>query len=191
MNTGKTSKETILDVCRRIVADKGLSALNMRTVAKESHIALGTLYNYYADKDELLLATVESVWKDIFHVEGKCEAEVSFPEYIGRLFDSVREGAGAYPDFLAVHSVPMARAQKGRAKNTMEQYFEHIKSGMLGVLRADPKVSPDAFSSTLTEAALIDFVFDQMLLMLSRGETSSVVLVEILSRVLYPSKDSR
>ena len=187
----RTSKEAILDVCRRIVAEKGLSALDMRAVAESSHIALGTLYNYYADKDELLLATVESAWRDIFHSDRKCETEASFPAYIGYLFDSVRAGAGAYPDFFAAHSVRMAQGQRGRAKNTMEQYFEHIKSGMLRVLRADPNVAPDAFSPTLTEEALIDFVFDQMLLMLSRGETSSAVLVEILGRVLYSSKSSR
>ena len=185
MKTGKTSKEEILAVCRRMVADKGLSALNMRAVAEASHIALGTLYNYFTDKDELLLAAVESVWKDIFHSERKCESVASFPEYIGCLFDSVREGAVAYPDFFAAHSVVMTHAQKGTAKNTMEQYFDHIKHGMLGALKADPRVSPDAFSSVLTEAALIDFVVDQMLLMLSRGETSGAVLSEILCKVLY------
>ena len=56
MNTGITSKEAIMQACRKIAAQKGLSALNMRTVAKECNIALGTLYNYYADKDELLIA---------------------------------------------------------------------------------------------------------------------------------------
>ena len=82
MNSSITSKEAILLVCRKIVATKGLSALNMRLVADECHIALGTLYNYYSDKDALLLSTVESVWKDIFHMNQKCSTEFSFPEYV-------------------------------------------------------------------------------------------------------------
>ena len=69
MNTVITSKEAIMQVCRRIVAEKSLTALNMRLVADECHIALGTLYNYYADKDELVLATVESILRDIFHAD--------------------------------------------------------------------------------------------------------------------------
>ena len=66
LNTVITSKAAIMLVCRRIVAEKGMKALNMRTVANACHIALGTLYNYYADKDALILATVESIWREIF-----------------------------------------------------------------------------------------------------------------------------
>ena len=54
MNTVITSKEAIMQVCRRIVAEKGMNALNMRLVADECGIALGTLYNYFADKDDLI-----------------------------------------------------------------------------------------------------------------------------------------
>ena len=45
LNTVITSKEAIMQVCRRIVAEKGMNALNMRLVADECGIALGTLYN--------------------------------------------------------------------------------------------------------------------------------------------------
>ena len=52
-----------MQVCRRIAAQEGLSALSMRTVARACGVALGTLYHYYADKDALLIATVESIWQ--------------------------------------------------------------------------------------------------------------------------------
>ena len=41
MNTVVTSKEAIMAVCRQLVAEKGLMAVNMRMVAKECDIALG------------------------------------------------------------------------------------------------------------------------------------------------------
>lgn len=65
MNPPNTSREEIMRVSRKIVSEKGLPALNMRTLAKECGIALGTLYNYYSDKDELVVAAIESVWQDI------------------------------------------------------------------------------------------------------------------------------
>ena len=40
----------------------------MRTVASECGIALGSLYNYFSSKSELLSATIEAVWKDIFQM---------------------------------------------------------------------------------------------------------------------------
>lgn len=67
LNTVVTSRESILRTCRGIVAENGISALNMRLVAERCHIALGTLYNYDQDKDALILAVVESIWKEIFH----------------------------------------------------------------------------------------------------------------------------
>ncbi|MGN1108469.1 MAG: TetR/AcrR family transcriptional regulator, partial [Oscillospiraceae bacterium] len=84
-----------MQVCRRIAAEQGLPALNMRTVAKECGIALGTLYNYYSDKDELLIATIGSVWQDIFHVpqeDKSSSGALPFPEYVGRLFRHVQAG---------------------------------------------------------------------------------------------------
>ena len=71
MNKTVTSKEEILDKSREIIAEKGVSAINMRTVAAQCGIAVGSLYNYFASKSELMSAAVEAVWKDIFQV-GTC-----------------------------------------------------------------------------------------------------------------------
>lgn len=69
-----------MQVCRRIAAQEGLSALSMRTVARACGVALGTLYNYYADKDALLIATVESIWQEIFHTDAGSLTARPFPE---------------------------------------------------------------------------------------------------------------
>ena len=50
MNKAVTSKEEILEVSRSIAASKGITAVNMRTVASECGIALGSLYNYFTSK---------------------------------------------------------------------------------------------------------------------------------------------
>ena len=41
MNPGATSKAAIMQVCRRIAAQEGLSVLSMRTVARACGVALG------------------------------------------------------------------------------------------------------------------------------------------------------
>ena len=68
VNTVVTSKEAIMKTCRDMVSERGLSALDMRSVAKACHVALGSLYNYFPSKDALVTATIESVWQDIFHM---------------------------------------------------------------------------------------------------------------------------
>ena len=185
MNPSATSKETILQACRRIVAAKGLSALNMRSVADECHIALGTLYNYYSNKDDLLLATVESVWKDIFHMNHICETGLSFPEYVDHFFNCVRNGAGEYPNFFMAHSISIANSEKWKAKSTMEHYFSHMKAGMLEFLRTDSAIDTNAFSSSFTDSDFVDFVLDNILFLLIQGKSDCSALVEIIRRVIY------
>ena len=185
MNPGVTTKEAIMQVCRKIAAQQGLSALHMRTVAKECHIALGTLYNYYADKNALLLATVESVWQDIFHTDARCEVQLSFPDAVAELFDRIRIGISNYPGFLTAHSVTLANAQNGEAKERMERCFAHMKAGMLAALSADQQVDADTFSEELTREAFVDFVFDHMLLLFMQQKTDCTALTALIRRLLY------
>ena len=72
----------------------------MNSLAQRCGIAPGTLYNYYADKDALLLAAVESVWQSIFHEGGACVASESFLGHIESLFRLASQGARRYPNFL-------------------------------------------------------------------------------------------
>lgn len=46
----------ILETAMRMAGDGGYDAVQMRAVAEESGVALGTIYRYYSGKDELLIA---------------------------------------------------------------------------------------------------------------------------------------
>lgn len=185
MKASVTSKEEILKTCCALAASQGLASVNMRSVAKKSGIALGTLYNYFDNKDELLLATVEQIWKDIFHTNDTLSKDLSFPEYVAYLFESIRKGAQRYPDFLFAHSMSIAGAEKEKARSMMENCFRHIREGMLMVLQNDPRVSERAFSGTFDPSEFIDFVLENMLMLLVQKEESCNMLCEIIRRTLY------
>lgn len=185
MNQASTTKEAILRVCREIAAKQGLGTLTMRTVARECGIALGTLYNYYADKDALLVAAVESIWKEIFHGDGGCTAAYCFVDYVDDLFQRVQNGAARYPNFLTAHAMSLAKSKTGRGKQTMERYWNHMKAGMLAVLQADPQVDPAVFSAALSQDAFLDFVLDNILLLLGKGAGDCTILTGLVRRAIY------
>ena len=191
MNTVITSKQAILQVCRRIVADKGMKALNMRLVSKECHIALGTLYNYYADKDALILATVESIWREIFHGMQHNMGCLSFPDYVDKLYRCVQKGANAYPGFLTGHSISIASAKRAKAKSVMEHTFAHMKAGMLAVLQRDPSVPENAFSTAISQEDFVGFVLEHLLILLVQEQQDCHVLLEIIRRVIDGSEALR
>lgn len=185
MNPVITSKDAILQACRKIVAEQGLSALSIRAAAKECGIAPGTLYNYFSDKDSLLLATVESVWKDIFHQNEFSAPPLPFPDYVAGLFQGILDGAAKYPNFLTAHSLALAGSKKGDAKRAMEQCFVHMKAGLLAALKADAMVDSAAFSGDLTESDFVDFVMDNLLFQLVKERPDPELLSALIRRIIY------
>ena len=68
MNTVVTSKEEILETSRELIRQAGWSAVSIRSVAAACGVSVGSIYNYYDSKAALMGATVESVWREIFHL---------------------------------------------------------------------------------------------------------------------------
>jgi AcrR family transcriptional regulator len=185
INTIVTSKEEILTACREIVSQEGLPALNMRAVAKKCDVALGSLYNYFPSKDELVLAAIESVWRDIFHMDSRLGAVLPFPDYVKEIFQSVQNGMVEYPNFFTAHSLSFASEGKGRAKNTMDHYLAHMKAGMAESLRNDPKVREDAFSEDFTASDFLEFVLTSLVAMLLRQKKDCRVLLAMVEKTIY------
>ena len=180
-----------MQVCRRIVAEKGMNVLNMRLVADECGIALDTLYNYFAGKDAPVLAAVESIWRDIFHAGTPQETAPSFPGYVAVLYGRIQKGAEAYPGFLTGHSISIAASKRGEAKSVMEHTFAHMKAGMLEALRKDPSVPSNAFTPSFSQEDFVGFVQDQLLVLLVRGQPTCGALLEVIRRTACTSEASR
>lgn len=184
MNPGATSKEAIMQVCRHMAAQEGLSCLNMRAVARACGVALGTIYNYYADKDALLVAVIGSIWQEILHTDADSMANRPFPERVACLFEGIRRGTQRYPGFLSAHSMVVAGKGRDEARRAMETCFAHMRAALLDGLMADPTVNPLAFSDALIPAQLVDFAMDHLLLLLMKGEEDCTVLTEMLRRAI-------
>lgn len=58
-------RETIILEGRILLSNKGYKDLNVREIAKNCNIALGTFYNYFSAKDELILEIVREDWRQI------------------------------------------------------------------------------------------------------------------------------
>ena len=59
MNTIVTSKEEILKNSRELIREKGWAAVSIRSVASACGVSVGSIYNYYDSKAELISARSE------------------------------------------------------------------------------------------------------------------------------------
>ena len=60
------TRQLILKSAREILATEGVENLNIRKLAINCNIGLGTLYNYYKSKQELIREIVQNQYNDIF-----------------------------------------------------------------------------------------------------------------------------
>lgn len=61
-------KGLILDTAQKILFKEGYAKLSMRNIAKEAGLAVGTIYNYYSDKKDLIIDMMEEYWKKYFKI---------------------------------------------------------------------------------------------------------------------------
>ena len=191
MNLTITAQEEILSACRQLIMDKGFSAVNMRAVAAACGVSVGSVYNYFPSKGDLLSAVVESVWHDIFHVSGEASSFSSFPECVQWLFDSIRHGCKGSPEFFTLHSMSFAAAEKDKGRTVMKRYFQHIHQSLLHVLEQDSQVLPGTFQGALTREAFVDMVFSLVTDHLMEGKTECSALIGMITLCLYGNRESQ
>lgn len=168
-----------------MATEKGLASVNIRNIARACNVSVGSIYYYYPSKTELISATIGEIWKDIFHTGDQDMPHQSFPDYVAWIFTNVRNGLAKYPNFFFAHSMSFASDEKERGRSMMEQYFSHIKKGLLETLQNDNRVNPHAFTETFTRPDFVDFVFMNLLALFARQAESCFVLNEMIRRTIY------
>ena len=184
MNKSATSKEELLETAKLIAYREGIGALNIRRVASESGVAIGTVYNYYPSKGDLIGALMEDFWRNVFHgshfdTESR-DFIGSFREIYGRLEENLKKFRREFLDGMA--SVGQSDQQKG--KTLEEFYLEHMRAGMLSILERDERVDPEIWNEDLTKERFVAFAFSNMELLL-KGKMELACLEEIMSRLIY------
>ncbi len=185
MNTVVTSKEEILKTSRKLIQQQGWSAVNIRSVAAACSVSVGSIYNYFDSKAELVGATVESIWCEIFHCP---ENEMAFQDTqacIIWMYERMEYGCREYPGFFTLHSLGFMREDKTDGKRLMQQTWRHILSGLCDVLKRDTRVRKDAFTQQFTAEKFADVLFSLMLSALLRQDYDPSAVLEIVRRTLY------
>lgn len=185
MNKTITSREAILSRGKEIVLEVGLQGLNIRDVAKRCGVSIGSIYNYFPTKSDLMIATIESVWKDILHGYKVCEEQHNFAENIRRLFLTIKKGSENYPSFFSMHVMNGVAVDKEKCRGHMDKYFNHMKKGLLATLNEDQGIREDAFSQTFTKEDFIEFIFSSLIMLLINEADSCDFLIEMIRRTIY------
>jgi AcrR family transcriptional regulator len=90
---------TIANAAEEVFAAEGLHAAHVEHIARRAGVAVGTLYNYYKDRDALLAALLRTRREELF-----AELDAALREAGGRsLREQLLAFAGAHVRFLRTH----------------------------------------------------------------------------------------
>lgn len=183
MQTNHISRENILAVSRELLCQQGWQGLQIRAVATQCKVAVGSIYNYFSSKTELVAATIQSVWQEIFHDE-KCKP-CNTIEYVVWLFSCLEKGACRYPGFFSLHAMGFLEVEKQEGQKRMYATWQHIKEGLHCVMRQDTEIAESAFDETFTVEDFADILFAQMLAALIQQKYDTTAVQEMIRRCLY------
>ncbi len=95
----KNLREVILDKASNILYNEGYSKLSIRRVAKECDIAVGTIYNYFPTKKDLVVEMMTNFWKEYFFDIGTIlESQDEFYEKLRSIFNSLSKFIKRFKD---------------------------------------------------------------------------------------------
>lgn len=185
MNHNITSKEEILEASKVIAAKQGIQAIAMRLVAAACNVAVGTVYNYFPSKTELIEETVEEIWKDILPSDTGEQGDIGFIEYVQTLFLCVKEGSLKYGSFFHVHSLTFDARDKQTGRVKMEEAVLRIKKILLETLDRDQRVRQNVFGDHFSKEEYVHFIFANLLSFLNSKQESCDFLLELIRLTLY------
>lgn len=183
MNIACTSKSELLAAARLIARQEGLAGVSIRRVASECGVAVGSIYNYYPTKADLVLAVVEDFWRGAFHGIDWPQGE-RFPEFIGRFYVRFSDSLNAFRDGWIDEMLSLAKPEREKGKQLEAVYFEHIQKGMLMVLEQDHEVNLP-WTPQFSKEKFTAFVFQNVIAMLKSRQPDCRFFQQILEKLLY------
>ncbi|MCI6944825.1 MAG: TetR/AcrR family transcriptional regulator [Faecalibacterium sp.] len=185
MNPMATSKENILQISRKLIQQNGWAGVNIRSVAAACGVSVGCIYNYFESKTDLLSATVESIWSDIFHHP---EDEAVFQDTLSCvrwMYKQLEYGCQRYPGFFTHHALGFVQQDTADGKQQMQRAWQHILDALCTVLRNDARIRADAFTEEFTVEKFAEMLFSLMLSALVRQDFDPSTVLEIVRRAVY------
>lgn len=123
--------EAILDAAEAVALETGVEAASASAIAQRAGVAVGTLYNYFPDRDGLLAALFKSRRAAMTPgLDAAAEATKALPfedrlrAYVRQLLEVFQDNASFLR--LAVRADGEGAKIKGRDKTLMTQVLQHL-----------------------------------------------------------------
>jgi AcrR family transcriptional regulator len=122
-------REVILNHARDIVLNEGYENLTIREVSKNSGISVGTIYNCFLTKKDLILQLIEDYWQEC--LEAVDEIDKDEPDLFLKLFKIYEKFNSFFETFKEgwIRNSTSGHGENGliRKKNFLEKFIKKVE----------------------------------------------------------------
>lgn len=177
----ETLREKLLSLAREAAEAEGLESIAIRDIAKKAGVASGTVYNYFASKDEILLALTEEYWKQTLLEMTQKITSGSFCEQLQEFFHFLRAKMG--------HSAEkMMRSLVGVGEDGLERMAamqESLQAVLVQRMEQDTDIRGDVWTETFTKQRVSGFIMANIMVLLVAKEPDLNLFIEVIKRTIY------
>ena len=157
-------KQALLTSAIRTECIEGVNAISIRRLAAETYIAVGTVYNYFESKQEVLLALTEAYWENAIKEMQEQVKEERFQTQLERIISFLRSKMNDCAEILmrSLHE----DADLGRERMASMQHM--LRQALIKRLSRDAAIAERVWSESLTKEMFADFVLSNPISLLQR-----------------------
>ena len=173
MNKRVTSSEVILEKALLIAKKEGVDKLSIRKLAAACDIAVGSVYNYYPDKDALVTAVAEVFWNRIFSDQDRLYRHgMGFTQFLEWYYSYLYAKMSPYDS-------SWVRELEGKIP------MEHTIELFMQILRDDKKINNSIWNMEFQPENFCKYVFRNIMALLQSGEANCRFIIYLLENLLY------
>ena len=154
-------QQRVIDVAVSEFAARGYSATNINDIAKKAGISIGAMYSYFASKEDLFLAVVNSAYSVLETVLNEARVKkVDFFELLEELLAASREYAARFPELNQIYldlTTQGLSQMASRLSNKLETITVNMYRDVIRQAKHDGQISSDV--DTEAAAFFIDNLF--------------------------------
>lgn len=178
-------KELILSQAKSLAEQDGLSKLNMRKLATACDISLGTIYNYYPTKTDVMMAVIESFWDECFHsFYRNYNPELNFFEQLRCFYFCILDYLEHFKTNWLNDLTSLSSSERSLGKEKEKEYMRHFHQSLERLLEQHQnEFDCDRFNQ-LNKDQLIKFIVNNLMSMLRQQDHDYQFFDLVLHRLL-------
>ena len=147
-------RSTILELARETANTQGPDAINIRALAKQAGVASGTVYNYFKNKGDILLALTEEYWQQAL---ADMQQHIRADSFTGQLEEMYAFLSGSISNSAGMLMGSLASVEEA-AKQRMQQMQSMLREQVIVMLSSDDRIRAGVWNEVFNEGSLADFI---------------------------------